>query len=287
MKISIIGSGWVGTAVGKGLRDLGNDVIFYDIVDKDLPNFTKDLDYAIQNSDVSFICVPTPTTNEGIDLKCIKDAAKDIGIALRSKDSYHLVVVKSTVTPGTTQFRILAELDVYSNRGISEERIGLCMNPEFLTEIDGSWTDDKEYKTDFISEETIIIGELTKKAGNILEEVYKPLEKTVFRTNLKTAEMIKYASNCMLATKISYWNEIFMICNKIGVDSKTIADILGRTPKIGKYGTVHGKAFGGSCLPKDLKALIQFARTNHYDAKLLKAVDSINEEIGQERGVRE
>ncbi|MGB7533657.1 MAG: hypothetical protein WA977_11880 [Halobacteriota archaeon] len=98
--------------------------------------------------------------------------------------------------------------------------------------------------------------------------------------------MIKYASNCMLATKISYWNEIFLICKELGIDSQEVANIVGLDPRIGKYGTVHGKAFGGKCLPKDLKAFISFAEKYHK-TKLLKAVDDINEEMKEKYGVRE
>ena len=98
--------------------------------------------------------------------------------------------------------------------------------------------------------------------------------------------MIKYASNCMLATKISYWNEIFLICKELGIDSQVVANIAGLDPRIGKYGTVHGKAFGGKCLPKDLKAFVAFAE-RYREVKLLKAVDDINEEMKNKYGVRE
>ncbi|MCK4735161.1 MAG: hypothetical protein KAT65_22100 [Methanophagales archaeon] len=119
-----------------------------------------------------------------------------------------------------------------------------------------------------------------------MEELYKPLGKPIFRTDLKTAEMMKCASNCMLATKISYWNEIFLICKELGIGSQAIADVVGLDPRIGKYGTVHGKAFWGKCLPKDLKAFISFAEKYHK-TKLLKAVDEINEEMKKKHGVRE
>ena len=261
MKISIIGSGFVGTALGKGLIELGNEVIFYDVIDKDLPNFTftKDINHAIKNSNISFICVPTPTTPEGIDLSYIKEAAKNIGKALANKEGYHLVVVKSTVVSGTTEDVVIPILEKYSGKKAGSE-IGACMNPEFLTEISGSWSEAEEgTKKDFFTEDRIVIGEYDKKSGNILEELYKPLNKPIFRTDLKTAELIKYASNCMLATKISYWNEIFLICKELGIDSQGVANIVGLDPRIGKYGTVHGKAFGGKCLPKDLKAFVSFA----------------------------
>jgi UDPglucose 6-dehydrogenase len=283
-KISIIGSGWVGTAIGKGFTEMGYEVIFYDVVDQELPNFTKDINYAIENSNMSFICVPTPTTRDEIDLSYIKEAAKNMGKALTNKDSYHVVVVKSTVVPTTTERVVIPILEKYSGKERGE--IGVCMNPEFLTEIENSWTAENGYKKDFFTEDRIVIGEYDKKSGDGLEEIYEPLNKPIFRTDLKTAEMIKYASNCILATKISYWNEIFLICKELGIDSQAIADIVGLDPRIGKYGTVHGKAFGGKCLPKDLKAFVAFA-DKYHKTKLLKAVDDINEEMKNKYGVRE
>lgn len=285
MKVSIIGSGIVGEIVGRGFIKLGYEVLFHDIVDKELPNFTRDINYAIENSDVSFICVPTPTTPEGIDLSYVKEVAKDIGEALASQQRFHTVVVKSTVVPTTTAKVVIPLLEQYSEKKVGEN-LGVCMNPEFLTEIESSWSEDKGYKKDFFTEDRIVIGEFDKKSGDILEELYKPLAKPIFRTGLKTAELIKYASNCMLATKISYWNEMSLICKELGIDSQTVADIVGLDPRIGMYGTVHGKAFGGKCLPKDLKAFISLAM-GYYKPKLLKAVDDINEEMRENYGVRE
>lgn len=285
MKISIIGSGFVGIAIGKGLIDLGNEVIFYDVVNKNLLNFTTDINYAIKNSIISFVCVPTPTNDKGeIDLSYIKDASKNIGKAIAKKEDYHLVVIKSTVVPKTTENVVIPVLERYSEKKAGE--FGVCMNPEFLTEISNTWSDDEDYKKDLFTEDRSVIGEYDRQSGNVLEEIYKPLNKPIFRTDLKTAEMIKYASNCMLATKISYWNEIFLICNELGVDSQAVANIVGLDPRTGWYGTVHGKAFGGKCLPKDLKAFIDFAE-RFQNVKLLKAVDAINEEMKKKYGVRE
>ena len=160
------------------------------------------------------------------------------------------------------------------------------MNPEFLTEISGTWSKVEGTKKDFFTEDRIVIGEYDKKSGDILEELYKPLNKPIYKTDLKTAELIKYASNCMLAAKISYWNEIFLICKELGIDSQGAANIVGLDPRIGKYGTVHGKAFGGKCLPKDLKAFISFAK-KYRNVRLLKAVDEINEEMKEKYEVRE
>ncbi len=285
-KISVIGSGWVGTIVGRGFSKLGYEVIFYDIVGKNLPNFTKDIDYAVDNSDISFICVPTPTNDKGeIDLSYVKEASKNIGKALASQQKYQFLVVKSTVVPKTTEEVVIPILEKYSGKKAGED-FGVCMNPEFLTEIAGTWSSDKDYNKDFFNEDRIVIGEYDKRSGDVLERIYKPLNKPIFRTDLKTAEMIKYVSNCMLATKISYWNEIFLICTKLGIDCQEIANIAAMDPRIGKYGSVHGKAFGGKCLPKDLKAFFSFA-DEYQKIRLLKAVDEINEEMKEKYGVRE
>jgi UDPglucose 6-dehydrogenase len=285
MNISIIGSGWVGKSVGESLSNLGYKIIFYDVVDKDLPNFSKDINCVIEESSISFICVPTPTDICGkIDLSPIKETSKKIGQALKNKDDYHLVVVKSTVVPTTTENVLLPILEKYSFKKAGG--FGVCVNPEFLTEISSSWTNDKDYIRNFFTEDRYVIGELDKKSGDQLEEIYRPLKKPIFRTNLRTAETIKYASNCMLATKISYWNEIFLLCKELDIDSNEVAEIVSLDPRIGKYGSVHKKAFGGKCLPKDLKAYISFAKRYH-EPRLLKAVDEINEEIKKKYGARE
>ena len=270
-------------------KDLANWVMmcfFYEVVDKNLPNFTKDINYAIGDSNVSFICVPTPTEEEeGIELSCIKDAAENIGKGLSGKSDYYVVVIKSTVVPRTTENIVIPILEKYSGKKAGKD-FGVCMNPEFLTEIAGTWSGDKDFNKDFFNEDRIVIGEYDKRSGDVLEQIYKPLNSTIFRTDLKTAERIKYVSNCMLATKISYWNEIFLICEKLGIDSQEIATIVALDLRIGKYGSVRGKAFGGKCLPKDLKALISFAE-KYKEPLLLKAVDEINEEMEERYGVRE
>ena len=288
MKISIIGSGVVGTIIGTGFEKLGHEVVFYDVDLKRVEELKKrhkataDLEYAIKNTSISFVCVPTPYIN-GFDSGYIISATEGIAKVLKDNDGYHLVVIKSTVVPTTTENVIIPILRRYNRIG---EDVGICMNPEFLTEIADTWTEDEGYKRDFFTEDRIVIGEYDKKSGDVLEELYKPLNKPIFRVGLKTAEMIKYASNCMLAAKISYWNEIFLICQKLGIDSQKVADIVGYDPRIGRYGTVHGKAFGGKCLPKDLKAFIDFAE-KYQNVRLLKAVNEINEEMKKRYGVRE
>lgn len=282
-KISLIGSGFVGEMVGKGFMRLGHDIIFYDVVDRKLPNFTKDINYAIKKSDISFVCVPTPILQSGIGLGCIKETVRNIGVALASQQNYHLVVIKSTVTPTTTENILIPVLEKYSAKKAGE--FGICMNPEFATEISHTWVDAKKYERGFFTEDRIVIGEYDEKSGDVLAELYMPLNKPVFRVNLRTAEMVKYASNCILATKISYWNEIFLVCQGLEINSRIVADMVSIDTRIGRYGTIHGRAFGGKCLPKDLKAFISFANKYH-EPKLLKAVDEINEKMKEKYGIR-
>jgi UDPglucose 6-dehydrogenase len=290
MNISIIGSGKIGTAVGTGFEQLGNKVIFHDIDENRIEQLkqlghtaTSDLKHAINDSSLTFVCVPTPS-HSSLDLSHIISAVTGIADSLKEKTAYHLVVIKSTVLPTTTE-RTIIPLLANSGKKLGEE-LGLCVNPEFLTESAPTWTDDKRYHRDFFTEDRIVIGEYDSKSGDILEQLYKPLERLIFHTDMRTAEMIKYAANCMLATKISFWNELFLICQNLGIDSQQVADIVALDPRIGKYGAVHGKAFGGKCLPKDLKAFVSFAREFHNPA-LLTAVKQINDYIAENYGVRE
>lgn len=292
-KISILGSGTVGTIVGAGLRRLGNQVIFYDVDGGKIKELcasglegTTDMDTAIRKTDVSFICVPTPTVNRRIDLSHVKSVTKDLANSLKGKRGYHLVVVKSTVIPTTTERVVIPLLEEDSNKRVGVE-IGVCVNPEFLTEIHHSWTDEKLYARDFFGEERAVIGEFDKRSGDILQALYDPLKIPIVRTDLRTAEMIKYACNCALASRISYWNEIYYICQRLGINSEVVARVAAMDSRIGKYGTVHGKAFGGKCLPKDLEAFITFAEDLGHEPRLLKAVRDINEQIRKDRGVRE
>lgn len=292
-RISVIGSGVVGTAVGKGFKKLGNDVIFYDIEKNRVDQLrskgfdaTTDMEYAVKNSDITFVSVPTPTVDGKIDLSHVLSATKALALTLKTKDQYHVVVIKSTVVPTTTENIVKSIIEEVSGKkcGI---HFGLCMNPEFLTETHRSWSDDASMSKDFFTDDRIVIGEFDKKSGKVLEELYRPLNIPVFRVDLKTAELIKYASNCCLASRISYWNEIFLICNKLGVDSNLVARIVSMDKRIGKYGAVHQKAFGGKCFPKDLRAFISFVEDLNHEPKFLKATEEVNEMVKRKYGVRE
>jgi len=283
-RVAIVGSGWVGEHLGKSFRRMGHEVVFYDVVRKNLPNFTQDINYAVECSDVSFVCVPTPTKNRRIDLSYIKRASSLLGKALASRDTYHVVSIKSTVVPTTTEKVVIPILEKYSKKHAGE--FGICVNPEFMTMIERSWTKDASYARSFLSQERIVVGQYDKKSGDVLEELYRPLGKPLCRTELRVAEMIKYASNCMLATKISFWNEMFLICRELQIDSDMVSKIASLDSRIGVYGTIHGKAFGGKCLPKDLEAFISFA-ASYRRPELLKTVQDINKEMRKTYGVRE
>jgi UDPglucose 6-dehydrogenase len=291
--ISILGCGVVGMTLGTGLLKLGHNVVFYDIDESKIQecrrnnlDATLSINEAIEKSDVSFICVPTPTNRGKIDLSYVRKIVKSLARALKSKQTYHLVVVKSTVTPMTTEETVVPIIEKYSRKKIGTE-IGVCVNPEFLTEIHRSWTHSKQFVRDFFSEPVIIIGGVDRRSGNYLESIYAKLKRPTVRMNLRTAEMAKYAFNCALASRISYWNEIFYICQTLGIDSTIVAQTASLDERIGKYGTIHGKAFGGKCLPKDLRAFITFAKDHGYNAELLKAVEHVNERIKADKGARE
>jgi len=292
-RISIVGSGWVGENTGKGLIDLGHDVTFQDVSEEKVEELseegleaTTELEEVVKSTEISFICVPTPTEGGEINLDYMEEAVEDLAEVLKGKDSYHLVVVKSTVVPTTTEELVVPILEKFTGKEVGGD-IGVCMNPEFMTEISDTWTEEENFEKGF-SSDRIVIGEYDERSGDALEEVYEEVDVPIFRTDLSEAEMIKYASNCMLATKISFWNQIFKICKELDIDSDEVAEAVAMDPRIGKYGTVHGMAFGGKCLPKDLRALIAFAEDEvGEDPELLKAVEDINEYMAEKYGVRE
>ena len=283
----------MGTCVGKGLLQFRHEVRFYDISEERIGELRRDglvasssLDSALEGAEVSIICVPTPAVGGRIDISSVRSIVSELGSSLRKKDGYHLVVIKSTVVPTTTERIIIPILEQQSGRKVGNQ-IGICVNPEFMTEIHGSWTADQSFARGFLNEPAIVIGERDKTSGNQLARLYAPLHRPIIRTNLVTSEMIKYAFNCALATRISYWNEIYYICKLLDADSETVARMGSMDPRIGTYGTIHGKAFGGKCLPKDLRAFVQFVTDLGYDPKLLRAVEEVNERIRADNGVRE
>lgn len=298
--ISIFGLGYVGLTfsvcfASKGFKVIGVDVDLIKIknIERGIPPFyepqlkeylskalqkntftcTNDYFQAILSSDISFICVGTPAkSNESLDLSHVKSVSRNIGEALRKKKDYHLIVVRSTVTPGTTEHVIKRMVEDLSGKTCGID-FGLCMNPEFLREGTAIY--------DVLHPDRIIIGEFDKKSGDILENIYREFygEKTppILRTSLTNAELIKYANNAFLATKISFINEMANICQKTsGADITVIARALGLDHRINPKFLGAGLGWGGSCFPKDLNALIKYAESIGYNPVLLKAVNEVN-----------
>lgn len=294
MKVSIVGSGYVGLVTGMGFVKLGNEVIFIDIDDRKIQMInqatppiyeegleelmqelkgkyyaTKDYREAILNSDITFICVGTPSKeDDSIDLTYVKKAAEEIGKALREKNSYHVVVVKSTVLPGTTEEVVKPIIEEYAGKKAFED-FGLAMNPEFLRE--------GVALRDFLNPDRIVIGVRDDRTRKVLEKLYEPINAPKLIVDIKTAEMVKYASNAFLATKISFANEIGNICKKFGIDSWKVFEGVGLDHRISPHFFKTGIGWGGSCFPKDTRALIKKAEELGEDPTILKAVVNVND----------
>jgi len=290
MKVSVIGCGRVGLVVAACLAKLGNKVVVVDIDEERVrkinsrasPVYEAGLDeilsqvaieaatdYAkIKASDIVFICVDTPSREDGsISLESVTQAARQTATILRDAKDYQVIAVKSTVVPGTTQEVILPILESSGKRAGLD--FGVCMTPEFLREGKGVH--------DFMNPARIIVGEYDRRSGDMVSNLYQGFDVPIVRVDLKTAEMIKYASNAFLATKISFINEIGNICKQIGIDTYEVARGMGLDERIGSKFLNAGIGFGGPCLPKDLKALIARAGQIGYEPKILEQVLDLNE----------
>jgi UDPglucose 6-dehydrogenase len=295
MNISIIGTGYVGLVSGACFAKLGNKVICVDIdkdkVDKinngispiyekkltdilkenkDRISATLNYEYAIKNSDITFICVGTPSRKNGeIDLSYVEKSIEEIGTFLKNKTSFHIVVIKSTVVPGTTQNHILPLLEEISGKKAGID-FGLGMNPEFLRE--GVAVDD------FLNPDRVVNGFYDDKTKNVLRKLYKDFSCPIVETTLSTAEMIKYASNCFLAAKISFINEIGNFCKKLGIDTYEVADGMGLDKRIQRSFLNSGIGWGGSCFGKDTRALLAWAKKEKIPCKMIDSAINVNEE---------
>ena len=294
MKISCVGCGYVGLVAGTCLADMGNEVTCCDI-DKSKINklkrgvipiyepglkdmfernvkgkrlrFSSDMKDTIKKSDVIFITVGTPPgRNHEADLCAVESVAGQIG---KNMKSYKLIVNKSTVPVGTAE---LVKKIVRKNQTEKFE-FDVVSNPEFLRE--------GEAVKDFTNPDRIVIGTDSEKAEEIMMSIYRGIaraDKPVFITDIRSAEMIKYASNAMLATRISFMNEIAQLCEKVGADVKNVAKGVGLDNRIGPRFLQAGMGYGGSCFPKDVKALSELMKQNKIKDKLLSAVNTINED---------
>ena len=298
--MSVIGGGHVGLVSAACFADRGYQVILTDqdservgAINQAVPPFyetglenmlkrsigsgrlraTRDSEDAVLRSDMTFIAVGTPSRADGsIDLTHVKDSCAKIGKALRKKKGYHLVVLRSTVVPGTTGDLVRPTLEKNSRRKAGRD-FGLAMQPEFLRE--GSAIEDT------MKPDRIIVGEYDLRSGetvvNLYKEFYGKKLPPTLRTNLASAEMIKYASNAFLATKISFINEVANICEKVrGVDVVKVAEGMGLDKRIGKGFLQAGAGFGGSCFQKDINAITAFAKSHHYKPRLLESVLRVN-----------
>jgi UDPglucose 6-dehydrogenase len=293
MNLSVIGIGYVGLVTGACFAKLGHHVTCVDIdlekirkinngvsplyeegldslllTYKDKIAATADYSSALQKSDITFLCVGTPSLKNGsIDLTFIKESTKQIAAVLKNKNRYHLVVVKSTVLPGTTQGVVLPLLEQYSGKIVGAD-IGLAMNPEFLKE--------GVAIKDFLEPDRIVIGTNDEKSKTTLRELYQNFSCPIVETSLSAAEMIKYASNAFLATKISFINEIGNLCKKLQIDTYDVATGMGLDKRIGRPFLDSGIGWGGSCFPKDIGALIAWAKEIKEDARIIKSSRDVN-----------
>jgi len=293
MKLTIAGTGYVGLVSGTGFANLGNDVICFDIdkekiealkngtipiyepgldelykrnVEAGRLTFTTDPETAVRESEIIFICVNTPSNeHKEADLTAVKEVARVIG---RHMDQYKVIVNKSTVPVGTADL----VKNIIKENQVENIEFDVVSNPEFLRE--GAAVKD------FENPDRIIIGTDSKKAEEIMTSLYRSRARTdrpIMVTDIKSAEIIKYASNAMLATRISFMNQLSHLCEKTGADIKQVSKGMGLDDRIGPRFLQAGIGYGGSCFPKDVKALISTLKQNDCDADLFEAVNRINE----------
>jgi len=302
MRLSIIGSGYVGTTVAACFADLGHEVVNIDIDEGivetinagDAPIHEEGLDElvadhagpegtgrlrattdyaAVLDTDVTFLCLPTPQNDDGsIDLSIMEAGASHLGEVLADKPDWHTVVVKSTVVPGSTEDAITPILEAESGK-TAGEAFGVGMNPEFLRE--GTAV------ADFLNPDKVVLGADDERALADMHEVFEPLvsraDAPVVETDTRTAEMIKYANNAFLAAKISLINDLGNICKEFGIDSYEVADAIGLDDRIGEQFLRSGVGWGGSCFPKDVAAIIAAAEEQGYDPAVLNAAVAVND----------
>jgi len=291
MKICVIGTGYVGLVAGTCLASMGNNVICVDNdenklsllkqgiipiyepgleelikvnVEEDRLIFTDDLKYAVENSLVCYIAVGTPQGDDGsAELKYVYEVAEQIGEYITE---YKVIVDKSTVPVGTAD-KITSII-----KSKTSSDFDVISNPEFLKQ--GAAVDD------FLKPDRIIIGSNSERATSIMKELYSPYMRTgnpIIVMDVKSAEMTKYASNSFLAVKISYANEIANICEKVGADVEMVRLGMCSDKRIGSQFLFPGLGFGGSCFPKDIKALSKIAKDNNCEYEILKAADVVNQ----------
>jgi GDP-mannose 6-dehydrogenase len=298
LRISIFGLGYVGTVSAGCLAAQGHTVLGVDpvntkvalinsgrspVVEAEIDEIitiavkegrlraTHDPAAAIRDTELSFVCVGTPSQPNGnLDLRYIRRICEQIGEALSTKDARHTVAIRSTILPGTMRKIVIPTLEEFSKKRAGVD-FGVCTNPEFLRE--GSAVKD------FRSPPKTVIGELDGASGDVLQQLYEKLKAPVIRINLETAEMVKYVDNSWHALKIGYANEIGNLCKVLGLDAHEVMKIFCQDRKlnISEAYLMPGFAFGGSCLPKDLRALAYEAKTRDMQLPILNSILPSNE----------
>ncbi|GGC02693.1 nucleotide sugar dehydrogenase [Pseudoduganella buxea] len=293
MKISIFGLGYVGAVSAGCLATDGHDVIGVDpnrtkvdlinggttpIIEKDIGEMisktvqegklraTIDVRDAVLNSDMSLICVGTPSQlNGNLDLSHVRKVCEQIGEAIKEKDSFHVVVARSTMLPGSMRAVVIPTLEQASGKKAGVD-FGVCNNPEFLREGTAVY--------DYYHPPKTVIGETDERAGEMLVKLYEKMEAPMVRTDVETAEMVKYTDNTWHAVKVAFANEIGNICKAVGIDGHKVMEIFCQDTKLNlsPYYMKPGFAFGGSCLPKDVRALTYKARSLDLELPLLDSI---------------
>lgn len=296
-RLCIVGTGHVGLVYAVAFTLQGHTVIATDLVEsaiaslkKGEPTFyepglasalakarkTRRLSFStevtkeVSKAEVVLLCVGTPSREDGsLDTSYVEAAARTIGEGMRSAEGYQVIVVKSTVVPGTTETVVRAALEETSRKEAGRD-FGLCMNPEFLRE--GSAVEDA------LKPDRLVIGSIDEKSAKALAKVYAKIRCKKLRTDLRTAEMVKYATNAALATKVSFANELANLCDTFGgINVDTVVGGMGLDSRINPRFLKAGLGFGGSCFPKDVKAILAAGRAKGYDSFLLQATLEVNE----------
>jgi UDPglucose 6-dehydrogenase len=296
MKITVIGTGYVGLVSGACMAEMGNDVLCLDLdpekirilkeggipiyepgldavvarnVEAGRLHFTTDVAEAVRFGTIQFIAVGTPPDEDGsADLQYVLSAARNIG---RLMTDYKVVVDKSTVPVGTADKVKAAIADELAKRG-QEMEFAVVSNPEFLKE--GAAVED------FMRPDRIVVGADDERAIHLMRALYAPFQRNrdkLVVMDVRSAELTKYAANAMLATRISFMNELALLADRMGADIEMVRQGIGSDPRIGYHFLYAGCGYGGSCFPKDVKALIRTARENGQDLKVLQAVEEANE----------
>jgi len=292
MRVCVVGGGYVGLVTGACLADLGHDVAIVDVDEKKVDAINEGKPYLyeegldeivrehvgknlsatrsydpVTDAEVTMICVGTPSDRDGrADLRYVKSASESIGRALRDREEEHRVVVKSTVPPGTTDGLVRKTVTGEAQH----DEISFGMNPEFLRE--------GRAVRDFFHPDRIVVGSHDQDFFACMEDLYHGIDAPMIQVLPSEAELIKYVSNAFLATKISFSNEIGNICKEMGIDIYRVMEGVGLDRRIGREFLDAGVGFGGSCFPKDVRALVRFAEEMGVEPRILKSVIAVNDD---------